>query len=70
MYESRAGQIKKLTQEEAAEVVQNRRIGKFYTILSTGKYLAIRVKMNGTFEVYETDAVEKCKAWLRMEYAT
>ena len=69
MYESRTGQIKKLTQEEAAQVVQNRRVGKFYTVLSTGKYLAIRVKMNGTFEVYETDTIEKCKAWLRREYA-
>ena len=69
MYESRAGQIKRLTQEEAADVVQNRRVGKFYTILTTGKYLAIRVKMNGAFEVYETDTVEDCKDWLRREYA-
>lgn len=69
MYESRAGQIKRLTQEEAAQVVQNRRVGKFYTVLSTGKYLAIRVKMNGTFEVYETDTVEDCKDWLRRECA-
>ena len=69
MYESRAGQINKLTQAEAADVVQNRRVGKFYTILSTGRYLAIRVKMNGTFEVYETDTVSECKAWLRREYA-
>lgn len=69
MYESRAGRIKKLTQAEAAEVVQNRRVGKFYTVLSTGRYLAIRVKMNGTFEICETDTVEKCKDWLRKEYA-
>lgn len=69
MYESRAGQIKRLTQEEAAEVVQNRSIGKFYTVLCSGKYLGIRVKMNGAFEVYETDTVEDCKAWLRREYA-
>ncbi len=69
MYESRSGQIKKLTQEEAAEVVQKKRVGKFYTILSTGKYLGIRMKMNGAFEVCETDTVEKCKAWLRREYA-